>query len=430
MYILHVQKKWAGLSCRNVNRLVSDHALVASRDTETGLDWRPPGRCPFWEPWRVRGLGRPWRSGELGQPWQVRGLGRPWRIGELGWPWWIRGLRRPWRIGDLGWPWRVRGLGRPWRSRELGRPWRVRGLGRPWRIGELGRPPWRVAPPKKNYWGNSSSLGGSLEAWSLGALGRRTEPAGALGSRTEPAGALGSRTEPAGALGSQTEPARALESRTAGALESRTEPAGALESWTGPAGVLESWTEPAGALESTGEEQALEGAREAQRLGGALAAQRLGSALAAQTLRDAPWAATGGRCLGAGTGFAVVGGGLGGATDDGRRVLARGRTLSRHRRIPSLQHSPLESGRSRGRWELAQCKNRERMVASSNAIAAASPQNSREYSGKGRSWWARAMKRAAISISVKEVLLGPVFCHGARGSQERGGEELLLNTLF
>ncbi len=40
------------------------------------------------------------------------------------------------------------------------------------------------------------------------------------------------------------------------------------------------------------------------------------------------------------------------------------------------------------------------------------------------------MKRAAISISVKEVLLGPVFCHGARGSQERGGEELLSNTLF
>ncbi len=36
------------------------------------------------------------------------------------------------------------------------------------------------------------------------------------------------------------------------------------------------------------------------------------------------------------------------------------------------------------------------------------------------------MKRATISISVKEVLLGSVFCHGARGSQERGGEELLL----
>ncbi len=73
------------------------------------------------------------------------------------------------------------------------------------------------SPPKKNYWGDSSSPGGSLEAWSLRALGSRTEPAGAQESRTEPAGALESRTEPAGAL------------------ESRTEPAGALESWTGPA---------------------------------------------------------------------------------------------------------------------------------------------------------------------------------------------------
>ncbi len=70
------------------------------------------------------------------------------------------------------------------------------------------------------------TLGGALEAWSLGALGSRTEPAGALGSRTEPAGAL----------------------------------AGALESWTEPARALESWTEPAGALESAGEEQTLRGA--------------------------------------------------------------------------------------------------------------------------------------------------------------------------
>ncbi len=93
-------------------------------------------------------------------------------------------------------------------------------------------------------------------------------------------------------------------------------------------------------------------------------------------------------------------GGLGGAADDGRLVLARARTLSRHRRIPSLQHSPLVSGRSTGRWELALCQNRERMVASSNAVAAASPQNSREYSGKGRSRWARAMKRAATSIAA------------------------------
>ncbi len=31
-------------------------ALEASRDTETGQDRRPPGRRPFWELWRVRGL--------------------------------------------------------------------------------------------------------------------------------------------------------------------------------------------------------------------------------------------------------------------------------------------------------------------------------------------------------------------------------------
>ncbi len=132
-------------------------------------------------------------------------------------------------------------------------------------------------------------------------------------------------------------------------------------------------------------------------------------------------AGTGGRCRGAGTGenlwwlrhiglaiffagrqggAAVRVGGLGGAADDGRLVLARALTLSRHRRIPSLQHSPLVSGRSTGRWELALCQNRERMVASSNAVAAASPQNSREYSGKGRSRWARAMKRAATSIAA------------------------------
>ncbi len=35
-------------------------------------------------------------------------------------------------------------------------------------------------PPPKFYWGDSSSQGGALAAWSLRALGSRTEPAGAL----------------------------------------------------------------------------------------------------------------------------------------------------------------------------------------------------------------------------------------------------------
>ncbi len=42
---------------------------------------------------------------------------------------------------------------------------------------------------------------------------------------------------------------------------------------------------------------------------------------------------------------------------DGGLVLARGRILSRHRRIPSLQLSPVVSGRSTGRWKLAPCQN-------------------------------------------------------------------------
>ncbi len=46
------------------------------------------------------------------------------------------------------------------------------------------------SPPPKFSWGDSSSQGGRLAAWSLRALESRTEPAGALESWTEPAGAL------------------------------------------------------------------------------------------------------------------------------------------------------------------------------------------------------------------------------------------------
>ncbi len=49
-------------------------------------------------------------------------------------------------------------------------------------------------------------------------------------------------------------------------------------------------------------------------------------------------------------------GGLEEATDDGGLVLAWGRTLSRHQRIPSLHFSPVVSGRSMGRWEFALCQ--------------------------------------------------------------------------
>ncbi len=122
-------------------------------------------------------------------------------------------------------------------------------------------------------------------------------------------------------------------------------------------------------------------------------------------------------------------GGLGGAADDGRLVLARARTLSRHRRIPSLHFSPVMSGRSTGRWALAPCQNRERMVASSNAVAAASPQNSREYSGKGRSRWARAMKRAATSIAAGARKTRNNKLFQKRENKNEGGETPLLTVL-
>ncbi len=189
-------------------------------------------------------------------------------------------------------------------------------------------------------------------------------------------------------------------------------------------------------------------------IGGGLALVSVGR-LAIFTAGGPALAANGGGHFPADGGITRVanGGGFRRAADNGRLVLARGRKLSRHRRIPSLQHSPVVSGRSRGRWELAPCQNRERMVASSNAVATASPQNSREYSGKGRSRWVRAMKRAAISIAAGATkkqetknfskreenktgwkwrrgnCVGRVFCHtglhkGARNT-ERGDEELL-----
>ncbi len=97
-------------------------------------------------------------------------------------------------------------------------------------------------------------------------------------------------------------------------------------------------------------------------------------------------AGTGGCCLGAGTGGHCLGvgtGGRSGSTDsrgrsgsadfrgcsgvavgcldsgeagrhkgaaDGRLVSTRARKLPRHRKIPSLQHNPVVSGRSMGWW--------------------------------------------------------------------------------
>ncbi len=55
-------------------------ALEASR---TGRPDRwPPGRCPFRDPRRIRGLRRPRRIRGLGRPRRIRRLGRPRRAGR------------------------------------------------------------------------------------------------------------------------------------------------------------------------------------------------------------------------------------------------------------------------------------------------------------------------------------------------------------
>ncbi len=68
------------------------------------------------------------------------------------------------------------------------------------------------------------------------------------------------------------------------------------------------------------------------------------------------------------------------------------------------------------------------MVASSNAVAAASPQNSREYSGKGRSRWARAMKRAATSIAAGAREKQEIKNFSKRENKNEGGETPLLTA--
>ncbi len=92
------------------------------------------------------------------------------------------------------------------------------------------------------------------------------------------------------------------------------------------------------------------------------------------------WAANGGgwgrAANSGGLAGAANGGGLAGAANDGGLVLARARTLPRHRKTPSLQLSPVVSGRFTGRWWLASSQNSLLRVASYHAVATASLQNS------------------------------------------------------
>ncbi len=100
-----------------------------------------------------------------------------------------------------------------------------------------------------------------------------------------------------------------------------------------------------------------------------------------------------GAANGGGLGCATADGGLWWGTADGlgdRLVLDRGWTLLRHRRIPSLQLSPVVSGRSTERCNLPR----------SRAVFSAIPQNSHAYSNSGRSRRARAENSAAISIAA------------------------------
>ncbi len=197
-------------------------ALEALRDMETGQDRRPPGRRPFWEPWR---------SGEVGRPWRIHGLGRPWRVRELG---------------------------RPWRSREL----RVLGSG----PGHPGR--GYMAPPPKFSWG-SFHLVGVLEERSPGGALEERVPGGALEERAL-GGARQARTLEGARQARTLEGAR--QARTLeGARQARTPEGAGEERALGCAGEER-------ALGCAGEERALGCAGEERALGCAGEERALGCA--------------------------------------------------------------------------------------------------------------------------------------------------------
>ncbi len=117
------------------------------------------------------------------------------------------------------------------------------------------------------------------------------------------------------------------------------------------------------------------------------------------------WAANGGADF-------PANGGLGRAVDDGGLVPALARPLSRHRRIPSLQLSPVVSGRSTGRWKLAPCQNSERMVASSNAGKKQEQQKTHK-TGKNKA----GEIGAEVTVFRSAVLSG---CAGNEGARRHG----------
>ncbi len=146
-------------------------AMAERGGREAMADPGTPGPCG------VRGLGRPWRSGDSGGHGGSGDSGGHGGSGDSGGHGGVRGLgramaeqgaREAMAGQELGRPWRVRELGRPWRSRgsgghggaeELGRPWRdrLRDRGPSPHLGLFGWSP--TTPPQKSSWGNRGSSG-------------------------------------------------------------------------------------------------------------------------------------------------------------------------------------------------------------------------------------------------------------------------------
>ncbi len=354
-------------------------ALEASRDTETGQDRRPPGQRPFRDPLRSRELGRPWR---------IRGLGRQWRIRELGRPWRIRGLGRPWRdpppkkislgkIGAQSGTWGHSGGAGSWgRSGSAGTAKRIRGAGTAKRIRGTGT-------------GGRCRGAGSGGCCQGAGSGGRCRGAGS-GGCCQGAGS-GGRCRGAGSGGRCRGAGSGLEEATTGRLA------------TGTAGGLAILTEGGPALAANG---------------GVLA-----------------WAANGGSEW-AGTcrlALAVNGGGLGRAADDGRLVLARGRTLSRHRRTPSLHLSPVVSGRSTGdgNWPRARTARewwRHRVPSPRRACRIPrSILRTGDQGGKklGNKKTFQKTEKTKGEKGCRLLFAGRLFCHSHRehGARRRGDVE-------
>ncbi len=202
-------------------------------------------------------------------------------------------LGRPWQVRELGRPWRIQGFRRPWRIWWLGRPWRIQGFRRPWRDRLRGRVP---SPHPSLYAGAilpppKKSLGKVEASGHLRMIWRR------------------------GHL-------RALSRSGLWRALSRS------GLWAGVSRGRRAW----------GSRRRRRWFPRGRRAWGSRGRRRW------FPCRQRAWESRRRRR------WFPADGGLEGAADDGGLVLAWGRTLSRHRRIPSLHLIPVVSGRSTGQW--------------------------------------------------------------------------------